>query len=168
MGDNWGAIKLKIKLWIKKKIGSSEAPVFLDSRSALHVPQGGFRSSLRSRSTPPAPQFRLHSSPKVCEGWRWIIIKWGGEEIKIGLGFLNKCKFILSRLYSLYYLPCKQSLRRDGIVLTLVKFSKTYSTIFGYATWALWVTGPFGPSTGAVGLPGAPLLSIGSKELISL
>ena len=133
--------------------------------SWTHVPQCGFRSSLRSRSTPPAPQFAQGSWGLR---WRWIIIKWGGEEIKMGLGVINEYKFVLSRLYSLYYIPCKQSLRRDGIVLTLVKFSKTYSTIFGYATWALWVTGPFGPSTGAVGLPGVPLLSIGPKELISL
>ena len=47
------------------KLRSSVAFVPLDSRSALRVPHGGFRSSLRSRSTPPAPQLRLHSSPKV-------------------------------------------------------------------------------------------------------
>ena len=45
--------------------GSTVVFVPLDSRSALRVPHGGFRSSLRSRSTPPAPQLRLHSSPKV-------------------------------------------------------------------------------------------------------
>ena len=135
---------------------------FRTSRSAGRVPQLAALALHTARSTVQAPQFAqgLRSLK-----WRWITIKWGGEEIKIGLWFINKCKFILSRLYSLYYLPCKQSLRRDGIVLTLVKFSKTYSTIFGCATWALWVTGPFGPSTGAVGLPGAPLLSIGPKEL---
>ena len=37
----------------------------LDSRSALRVSHGRFRSSLRSRSTLPASQLRLHSSPKV-------------------------------------------------------------------------------------------------------
>ena len=47
------------------KFGSTVVFVPLDSRSALRVPHGGFRSSLRSRSTPPAPQLRLHSSPKV-------------------------------------------------------------------------------------------------------
>ena len=50
---------------VHEGILSIVAFVPLDSRSALRVPHGGFRSSLRSRSTPPAPQLRLHSSPKV-------------------------------------------------------------------------------------------------------
>ena len=36
---------------IKEKFGSSVASVPLDSRSALHVPQGGFRSSFLALHT---------------------------------------------------------------------------------------------------------------------
>ena len=50
---------------VHEGILSIVAFVPLDSRSALRVSHGRFRSSLRSRSTLPASQLRLHSSPKV-------------------------------------------------------------------------------------------------------
>ena len=60
----WGTLVIMWRRFMKESL-SVMAFVPLDSRSALRVSHGRFRSSLRSRSTLPASQLRLHSSPKV-------------------------------------------------------------------------------------------------------